>query len=223
MKNNIIATAILSIPILIEVSLNRFNLFLTVFVCIICAVFWWFDESKVSSLLLTFSGMQLELKAATANAEKATKKAEITVEKFKQTIDAFLLYNLSDFQNQGNFDSTIPWKQGISFVTRAIEMNENIGTKNQDVENMIREAGRKVFDLFWMDAEYTYENIDTKIRGLIDSGFNDLNSGPRILSQKPKINFEALYNLGDDLEKEQQVDWKNDVNILQQFYKKLFP
>lgn len=171
-----------------------------------------FDPKQIREMTIDFKATTLKLKQAAA-------QVEITTEQFNKTVDAFLAYNLADFQNQGFFDETVPWRTGERFVEEAIRMHAISESHDDDIVPLISAAQQKVFDLFMLSMAREFPEIYNDVRRSISSGYNDVNIGPKIKQDKPVVDFKALRELENKLpSNEVKLRWRGEVDSLLAFY-----
>lgn len=218
MKKYGVVVSIIAFLIMVGLQLyfKQFNLIITAILAIIVMVSAAFNTENIRSLVF-------DLKNSTFELKQTQKQVEVTTAQFNNTVNAFLSYNLADFQNQGFFDATISWHTGKRFVEEAIKMRDLVGDSNDELTPLINAAKQKVFDLFEMDLYRQFSSISNEIRAAISSGYNDVNIGPRILHPRPVVDFERLRSLNNKLTGRDLMVWKEEVNSLESFYNKCYP
>lgn len=218
MKKYGVVVSIIAFLIMVGLQLyfKQFNLIITAILAIIVMVSAAFNTENIRSLVF-------DLKNSTFELKQTQKQVEITTAQFNNTVNAFLSYNLADFQNQGFFDATVSWRTGKRFVEEAIKMRDLVGDSNDELTPLINAAKQKVFDLFWLDLGHKYPTISNEISTSMSSGYNDVNIGPKILYPRPVVDFDKLRSLNNKLTGRDLMVWKEEVNSLESFYNKCYP
>lgn len=189
-----------------------------IFSAILIVVLWVFNLEEYRKITLEIDNKKIELEKAEKNAISAAAQVEVKADQFQKTIDAFLAYNLADFQRQGQFGASMNWEEAAKFVDEAQEMQKISTDMDENLAFLIQKSKAKVVQLFKSYLQTQFQEVRNAIENNIQTGLawdkTDTVYHPRDLI----IDFNGLKKLGDKLSEEQQPKWNVELEKFKKFY-----
>ncbi|MDE3295922.1 hypothetical protein [Lacticaseibacillus rhamnosus] len=208
----------------LSIIFNQFSFPWAVSLFLTVVLVWYFEPSAVQSAIVDIKEGKLTVNRLHDETVQAAKDVAVTAGQFSETVDAFLAFNLADFQTQGRLGAAVSWLQGANFVNQAVALQQTSEPSDPEITILIAQAKRKVLELFQDEAERNYFSGKT-LDPYIDSGgdFSDGKMRYDLSQDRAVVNFTALSKLGETLPDDQNTKWQVELQRLKKFYDRNFP
>lgn len=208
----------------LSIIFNQFSFPWTISLFFVIVLLWYFEPSAVQSAVVDIKEGKLTVNRLHDETVQAAKDVAVTAGQFSATVDAFLAFNLADFQTQGRLGAAVSWLQGANFVNQAVALQKTSEQSDPEIMILIVQAKRKVLELFRNEAESRYFE-GKNLKPYINSGgdFSDGKMRYDLSQDSAAVNFTALSKLGEMLPDDQNTKWQAELRRFKKFYDQNFP